>query len=75
MFSSADLSFAAGNAQELTNELSQASSGKILQNHWRLPVNIFFVKIAAFGFSKGFSKLVINLKGASSNFDYAFSIN
>jgi hypothetical protein len=30
------------------NNLSQAASGMILQNHRRLPVSIFSVKIAAF---------------------------
>jgi hypothetical protein len=40
MFSSADLSLATG-------KMSQAASGMILQNHRRLPVTIFSIKIAA----------------------------
>ncbi len=48
---------------------SQTDSGKILQNHRRLPVCIFSVKIAASGSLKrlleGFSKLENNFKGAS----------
>jgi hypothetical protein len=42
MFSSADLSLAAGKMQE--------ASGMILQMHGRLPVSIFSVKIAALGY-------------------------
>jgi hypothetical protein len=62
MLSCADLSLAArDNAQELT-----CHSGMILQNHRRLPVSIFSVKIAALGSLKRvfqnsnskFSKLV-----------------
>jgi hypothetical protein len=40
MFSSADLSLAA-------EKMSQAASGMILQNQWRLPVTILSIKIAA----------------------------
>jgi hypothetical protein len=49
--------------------LSQAASGMILQNHRRLPVSIFSIKIAALGsfcgLVEGFLKLVSNFKGAS----------
>jgi hypothetical protein len=50
--------------------LSQAASSMILNNHRRLPVSIFSVKIAALGSLKRvtgwiFKKLVINSKGAS----------
>jgi hypothetical protein len=49
--------------------LSQAASGMILQNHRRLPVSIFSVKIAALGSLKQeietFSKLVSNFKRGS----------
>jgi hypothetical protein len=44
MFSSADLSLAAGKMRE-----NRAAFGIILQNHRRLPVSIFSVKIAALG--------------------------
>jgi hypothetical protein len=50
MFSSADLSLAAGKMRE--NKLvylSPAAFGIILQNHRRLPVSIFSIKIAALG--------------------------
>jgi hypothetical protein len=49
----------------------------ILQNHRRLPVYIFRVKIAALGSLKreGFSKLVSNFKGASINFEFYSFIN
>jgi hypothetical protein len=49
--------------------LSQSASGMILQNHRRLPVNIFSVEIPASGFLKdnleGYSKLVSNFKESS----------
>jgi hypothetical protein len=67
MFSSADLSLAAGKTRKIN--LSEAASGMTLQNHRRLPVNIFCAKIAALGLRsvspEGFSKLVSNIKGAS----------
>ncbi len=45
MFSSADLSLAAGTMRE--NELVTGGFGIILLNHRRLPVSIFSLKIAA----------------------------
>jgi hypothetical protein len=51
MFSSADLSLAAGKCAKIY--LSQAASGLILQNYRRLPVSTFRVKIAAVGSLKG----------------------
>ena len=48
MFSSAVLSLAAGKKCARFN-LSQAASGIVLQNHRRLPVSIFCVKITAVG--------------------------
>jgi hypothetical protein len=48
MFSSADLSLAAGK-KCAKSILSQAAFGMILQNRRRLPVSIFSVKIAALG--------------------------
>jgi hypothetical protein len=51
MFSSADLSLAAGKCAKIN--LSQVASGLILQNHMHLPVSIFSVKIAAVGSLKG----------------------
>jgi hypothetical protein len=50
--------------------LSLAASCMNLQNHRRLPVSIYRVKIAALGSSErvtieGFSKLLSNFKGAS----------
>jgi hypothetical protein len=47
MFSNADLSLAAGKMARIN--MSQAASGMILQNHRRLPVRIFSVKIAVLG--------------------------
>ncbi len=51
----------------------------ILQNRRWLPVTIFRVKIAALGSLKrlleGFSKLVDNSKGTSSNFEFDYFIN
>jgi hypothetical protein len=66
MLSSADSSLAAGKIRK--NQLVSGSfCGMILHNHRRLPVSIFSVKIAALGSLKreGFSKLVINFRGAS----------
>jgi hypothetical protein len=37
--------------------LLQAASGMILQNHWRLPLRIFSVKLAALGSSKRLLKV------------------
>jgi hypothetical protein len=48
--------------------LSQVASSLILQNHRRLPVSVFSVKIATLGSLK----LLSNFKGASYNFDFAF---
>ncbi len=54
----------------------QAASGMILQNHMRLPVSMFSVKIAAlgslFGLLERFLKLVSNFKGASCKFEFDF---
>ncbi len=36
--------------------LSQAASGLTLQNHWRLPVSIFSVKMAGSGSEVGYFK-------------------
>jgi hypothetical protein len=47
MFSSADLSLAAGKCGRIN--LLPAAFGIILDNNRRLPVSIFSVKIAAFG--------------------------
>jgi hypothetical protein len=48
--------------------ISQAAFGIVFQNHRRLPVNIFCVKITAVGSLSGllggFSKLVSDFKGA-----------
>jgi hypothetical protein len=67
IFCIADLSLAAEKkCGRIT--LSQAASGMMLQNHSRLSVRIFSVKIAALGSLKrftGFVELVSNLKGAS----------
>jgi hypothetical protein len=52
MFSSTDLSLA--EVKCARNNLSQAASGMISQNHRRLPVSIFRDKIAALGFLKRF---------------------
>ncbi len=72
MFSSADLSLAAGKCARIN--LLQAASGMILQNHMRLPLSMFSVKIAALGslfrLLERFSKLVSNFKGASCNFEF-----
>jgi hypothetical protein len=56
MFSSADL-------HGKCARINLSPFGMILQNHRRLPVSIFIVKIAALG--SGFSKLLSNFKGAS----------
>jgi hypothetical protein len=59
--------------------MSQAASDTILQNHWRLPVSIFSVKIATLGslseLLEGCSKLVSNFKEGSLNFEFDFFIN
>ncbi len=47
MFSSTDLSLAAGKMRKNYSNKSQADSGMILQNHSQLLVSIFSVKIAA----------------------------
>jgi hypothetical protein len=47
------------NAQELTG--SQAASDMILQNHRRLPVNFFRVKIAALGYLKRFTGRIFKI--------------
>ncbi len=69
MFSSADLSLGAEKC---------AAFGIILQNHRRLPVSIFSVKIAALGSLKRVTgrifKIVSNFKGASLNFEFDFFI-
>jgi hypothetical protein len=56
-----------------------AASGIILQNHRRLPVYIFSVKIAALGSLKrvsteAYSKLISNFKGAVKNFEFDYFI-
>jgi hypothetical protein len=72
MFFSADLSLAAGKIP--------AAFGIILQNHRRLPVSIFSVKIAALGSLKQvtgrFSKLVSTVisKEQAKTFSLIFSL-
>jgi hypothetical protein len=63
MFSSADLSLAAGKNFTRIN-LSQAASGMILQNHRRLSGSIFSVKIRIMVCEAGYWKdyLVSNFK-------------
>jgi hypothetical protein len=71
MLSSADSSLAAGKIHK-NQFVSGSFCGMILQNHRRLPVSIFSVKIAALGslqrvtnLLEGFSKLVSNFREAS----------
>jgi hypothetical protein len=67
MFSSADLSLAAGKMRK--NLHVTGDSGMILHNHTRLSASILSVKIAALGCLKrlleGFTKLINNVKGGS----------
>jgi hypothetical protein len=65
------------NAQELT---FKAASGMILQNHRRLPVCIFSVKIAAIRSLKRLTELFSKLENSASNFkgasqDFRFDIS
>jgi hypothetical protein len=59
MFSSADLSLAAGKINS-----SEAASGMILQNHRRLPVRIFSVKTATLVSLKRVTGRICNFEGA-----------
>ena len=47
--------------------LSQAASGMILQNHKRLPVSIFSVKIVALGSLKGVTERIFKLSKQFQN--------
>jgi hypothetical protein len=71
----ADLSLAA------RINLSPADFGIILQNHRRLPLSIFSVKIAALGsLNRVTGRKIVkiskfsNFKGASLNFEFDFSV-
>jgi hypothetical protein len=55
--------------------LSKAALGMILQNHRRLPVRNFSIKITALGSESGYWKDFKKFKGASYNFDFDFFIN
>ncbi len=61
------------------NDLSQAASGIILQNHRRLPVSISVSKIAAFWSLKrvtgNISNLVNNFKEQAKTVEFDFFIN
>jgi hypothetical protein len=59
--------------------LSQAAFGIVLQNHRRLPVSIFIVKIAALGFLKRVTgrifKISKKFQRSKLNFEFDFFIN
>jgi hypothetical protein len=63
MFSGADLSLLQGKCAR--NNLSLAVSGIILQNHRRLPVSIFSVKITTLWYLK---RVTIRISNLASNF-------